>query len=100
MLTVEKALKAEGLLTSTFVYGSFGTKTIDAYARWQRSPAGGRLRRQGQPEAPRRPARLHRHRLPRVETKLDGIVTRLSDVGKDVADHATRIRAGTIRRTR
>ncbi|MGI5436308.1 hypothetical protein ACQEV4_02070 [Streptomyces shenzhenensis] len=38
---MEKALKAECLLTSTFVDGSFGTKTIDAYARWQRSPAGG-----------------------------------------------------------
>ncbi|RMB81271.1 N-acetylmuramoyl-L-alanine amidase [Streptomyces shenzhenensis] len=41
VLTVEKALKAEGLLGSAYVDGSFGTKTIDAYARWQRSPAGG-----------------------------------------------------------
>jgi hypothetical protein len=41
VLTVEKALKAEGLLASTYVDGSFGTKTVEAYARWQRSPAGG-----------------------------------------------------------
>ncbi|GLP71032.1 hypothetical protein TUSST3_76520 [Streptomyces sp. TUS-ST3] len=41
VLTVEKALKAEGLLASTYVDGSFGTKTVAAYARWQRSPAGG-----------------------------------------------------------
>ncbi|MGI5436151.1 N-acetylmuramoyl-L-alanine amidase [Streptomyces shenzhenensis] len=41
VLTVERALKAEGLLASTYVDGSFGTRTIDAYARWQRSPAGG-----------------------------------------------------------
>lgn len=40
-LLVEKALKAEGLLASEYVDGSFGTKTIAAYARWQRSPAGG-----------------------------------------------------------
>ncbi|MEU0426426.1 N-acetylmuramoyl-L-alanine amidase [Streptomyces canus] len=41
VLTVEKALKAEGLLASSYVDGSFGTKTVAAYARWQRSPAGG-----------------------------------------------------------
>lgn len=41
VLIVEKALKAEGLLPSQYVDGSFGTKTVDAYARWQRSPAGG-----------------------------------------------------------
>ncbi|MFF7290743.1 peptidoglycan recognition protein family protein [Streptomyces griseorubiginosus] len=41
VLIVEKALKAEGLLASTYVDGSFGTKTVEAYARWQRSPAGG-----------------------------------------------------------
>ena len=41
VLTVERALKAEGLLPSQYVDGSFGTKTITAYARWQRSPAGG-----------------------------------------------------------
>ncbi|MDQ0758674.1 peptidoglycan-binding domain-containing protein [Streptomyces canus] len=41
VLTVEKALKAEGLLASQYVDGSFGTKTLEAYARWQRSPAGG-----------------------------------------------------------
>lgn len=36
VLTVEKALKAEGLLASEWVDGSFGTKTITAYASWQR----------------------------------------------------------------
>jgi hypothetical protein len=41
VLTVEKALKAEGLLPGEYVDGSFGTKTVTAYARWQRSPAGG-----------------------------------------------------------
>lgn len=41
VLTVEKALKAEGMLASQYVDGSFGTKTLEAYARWQRSPAGG-----------------------------------------------------------
>ncbi|WP_330304398.1 MULTISPECIES: peptidoglycan recognition family protein [unclassified Streptomyces] len=41
VLLVEKALKAEGLLASQYVDGSFGIKTIDAYAHWQRSPAGG-----------------------------------------------------------
>jgi hypothetical protein len=41
VLLVERALKAEGLLASQYVDGSFGSKTIDAYARWQRSPAGG-----------------------------------------------------------
>ncbi|GFE20006.1 peptidoglycan recognition protein family protein [Streptomyces nigrescens] len=41
VLLVEKALQAEGFLSKGYVDGSFGTKTIDAYARWQRSPAGG-----------------------------------------------------------
>lgn len=41
VLLVEKALKAEGLLSSTYVDGSFGSKTVDAYKRWQRSPVGG-----------------------------------------------------------
>jgi hypothetical protein len=41
VLTVEKALRAEGLLPGEYVDGSFGTKTVAAYARWQRSPAGG-----------------------------------------------------------
>ncbi|MEU9426230.1 N-acetylmuramoyl-L-alanine amidase [Streptomyces sp. NPDC048342] len=41
VLLVEKALHAEGLLASTWVDGSFGSKTITAYASWQRSPAGG-----------------------------------------------------------
>ncbi|AKN71222.1 N-acetylmuramoyl-L-alanine amidase precursor [Streptomyces sp. PBH53] len=41
VLTVEKALKAEGLLPAEYVDGSFGSKTVIAYARWQRSPAGG-----------------------------------------------------------
>ncbi|MGW3628191.1 N-acetylmuramoyl-L-alanine amidase [Streptomyces sp. NPDC000880] len=36
VLTVEKALKAEGLLTQQYVDGSFGTKTIAAYAAWQK----------------------------------------------------------------
>jgi hypothetical protein len=41
VLILEKALKAEGLLPAEYVDGSFGSKTIAAYARWQRSPAGG-----------------------------------------------------------
>jgi len=41
VLIVERALKAEGLLAAHYVDGSFGTKTLTAYARWQRSPAGG-----------------------------------------------------------
>lgn len=41
VLLVERALKAEGLLSAQYVDGSFGSKTISAYARWQRSPAGG-----------------------------------------------------------
>ncbi|MFE1749011.1 N-acetylmuramoyl-L-alanine amidase [Streptomyces anandii] len=41
VLLVEKALKAEGLLSAQWVDGSFGSKTVTAYARWQRSPAGG-----------------------------------------------------------
>jgi hypothetical protein len=41
VLLVEKALKAEGLLATAYVDGSFGSKTVEAYARWQRSPAGG-----------------------------------------------------------
>jgi hypothetical protein len=41
VLLVEKALRAEGLLPAEYVDGSFGSKTISAYARWQRSPAGG-----------------------------------------------------------
>ncbi|MFD9319279.1 N-acetylmuramoyl-L-alanine amidase [Streptomyces sp. NPDC060053] len=41
VLLVERALKAEGLLGAAYVDGSFGSKTIAAYARWQRSPAGG-----------------------------------------------------------
>ncbi|MFD8545672.1 N-acetylmuramoyl-L-alanine amidase [Streptomyces sp. NPDC059649] len=39
---VEAALVAEGLLARTYAGdGSYGTTTRDAYARWQRSPAGG-----------------------------------------------------------
>lgn len=39
---VENALAAEGLLAKSYAGdGSYGTKTRDAYARWQRSPAGG-----------------------------------------------------------
>ncbi|MFE5079972.1 N-acetylmuramoyl-L-alanine amidase [Streptomyces mirabilis] len=41
VLLVEKALKAEGLLAAGYVDGSFGSLTVTAYARWQRSPAGG-----------------------------------------------------------
>lgn len=41
VLVVERALKAEALLPAEYVDGSFGTKTVSAYARWQRSPAGG-----------------------------------------------------------
>ncbi|MEU3281570.1 N-acetylmuramoyl-L-alanine amidase [Streptomyces antibioticus] len=41
VLLVERALKAEGLLAAKWVDGSFGTKTVAAYARWQRSAAGG-----------------------------------------------------------
>jgi len=41
VLVVERALRAEGLLAASYVDGSFGTRTVEAYARWQRSPAGG-----------------------------------------------------------
>ena len=41
VLLVEKALKTEGLLSSQYVDGSFGSKTVEAYARWQHSTAGG-----------------------------------------------------------
>ncbi len=37
VLLVENALQAKGLLAATYVDGHFGTKTIDAYAAWQRS---------------------------------------------------------------
>lgn len=36
VLLVEKALRAEGLLSAAWVDGSFGTKTREAYAAWQR----------------------------------------------------------------
>ncbi|MFG2307675.1 N-acetylmuramoyl-L-alanine amidase [Streptomyces sp. NPDC048566] len=36
VLLVEKALKSEGLLATRWVDGSFGTKTVTAYAAWQR----------------------------------------------------------------
>ncbi|MFI9244136.1 endolysin [Streptomyces sp. NPDC053086] len=36
VLLVEKALHAEGLLASQYVDGSYGTKTITAYAAWQK----------------------------------------------------------------
>lgn len=36
VLLVEKALQAEGLLDATYVDGSFGTRTVTAYAKWQR----------------------------------------------------------------
>lgn len=35
VLLVERALKAEGLLAASYVDGSFGTKTVAAYAAWQ-----------------------------------------------------------------
>ncbi|MFZ3475366.1 peptidoglycan-binding protein [Streptomyces sp. 4.24] len=38
---LEDALVAEGLLNRSYADGSFGTKTRDAYAAWQRSKAGG-----------------------------------------------------------
>ncbi len=39
---VENALVREGLLAKTYAGdGSFGSTTVAAYARWQRSPAGG-----------------------------------------------------------
>ncbi|MFJ7963119.1 N-acetylmuramoyl-L-alanine amidase [Streptomyces sp. NPDC096324] len=41
VLIVEKALKAEGFLSAQYVDGSFGSLTVGAYARWQRSAAGG-----------------------------------------------------------
>nr|MDQ3579273.1 peptidoglycan-binding protein [Actinomycetota bacterium] len=37
VLLVEQALTAKGLLAGTYVDGHFGTKTIDAYATYQRS---------------------------------------------------------------
>lgn len=36
VLAVERALQAEGLLSATWVDGSFGTKTKTAYSAWQR----------------------------------------------------------------
>ncbi|MER7174190.1 N-acetylmuramoyl-L-alanine amidase [Streptomyces mesophilus] len=36
VLTVEKALHAEGLLAEKWIDGSYGTKTLAAYAAWQR----------------------------------------------------------------
>ena len=36
VLTVERALAAEGLLSAQWVDGSFGTKTISAYSAWQK----------------------------------------------------------------
>lgn len=38
---VEQALVAEGLLNRSYADGSFGSKTVTAYAAWQRSKAGG-----------------------------------------------------------
>jgi hypothetical protein len=43
---VEDALVAEGLLQPRYADGSFGTRTVDAYAAWQRSTAGGSYRGQ------------------------------------------------------
>jgi N-acetylmuramoyl-L-alanine amidase-like protein/putative peptidoglycan binding protein len=36
VLPVERALRKEGLLADSFVDGSFGSKTIEAYKAWQR----------------------------------------------------------------
>lgn len=41
---IEKALVAEGYLAKKWADGSFGTKTIEAYAAWQRSERGGGYR--------------------------------------------------------
>ncbi|MEU3399496.1 peptidoglycan-binding protein LysM [Streptomyces filamentosus] len=41
---VEEALVAEGLLERRYADGSFGSKTVTAYAAWQRSKAGGGYR--------------------------------------------------------
>ncbi|MFB7545095.1 MULTISPECIES: peptidoglycan-binding protein LysM [Streptomyces] len=38
---LEAALVAEGLLSKSYADGSFGSKTVTAYAAWQRSKAGG-----------------------------------------------------------
>jgi hypothetical protein len=38
---LENALVAEGLLQRKYADGSFGSKTVSAYAAWQRSKAGG-----------------------------------------------------------
>ena len=37
VLAVEQALDDEGLLATRWVDGYFGTKTVEAYAAWQRS---------------------------------------------------------------
>src|SRR5215218_5371232 len=37
VLLVEQALNAKGLLASTYVDGHFGTRTVEAYAAYQRS---------------------------------------------------------------
>ncbi|WP_460444648.1 peptidoglycan-binding domain-containing protein [Angustibacter aerolatus] len=37
VLAVERALQARGLLTATYVDGYFGTQTVSAYARYQKS---------------------------------------------------------------
>lgn len=36
VLVVERALRAEGLLAADYVDGSFGSLTVNAYARWQK----------------------------------------------------------------
>jgi hypothetical protein len=41
VLLVEKALHAEGLLAAQYIDGSFGTKTIAAYAAWQKRTVPG-----------------------------------------------------------
>lgn len=42
---VESALRAEGLLPAAYAAdGAFGSRTVDAYTRWQESPLGGAYR--------------------------------------------------------
>lgn len=49
VLEVEAALRAEGLLSSAYVDGHFGTTTISAYAAWQRSLGYGGIDANGIP---------------------------------------------------
>jgi LysM repeat protein len=44
VLLIEQALVKEGFLPKSLVDGHYGTATISAYSRWQKSPAGGNYR--------------------------------------------------------